>query len=522
MYDIMDFYQGKLRDVHPNEYTEDQKRILKIKNLRNFVKPPHGLGKHIFARKDTPQYPYSVGAMIASELKKGNGFEPDIDLSDFLYKKCIDYTKKKTEIEIYNVFYEMFGYGSIEEYCKKKKLTNSVRNQITLKKTAKSIDKESKNKLEENLTGRWAVYSYNNEDNNKDSTLAVGLLEVVSLYNLRFFNAASDSSINYIGQLDNDMSKIGGVVYLKFYPEDKKKESRNLRMAFHISEDVTFDMAIGQYTNVDRGANLIRGSVCMYKIDNFDTGTSEEKLEELKARVREDDEEDIDENEVNEYKQKLKNINKNFKEFLNDKNLNFNRLPKNQYNSESFGRWLDVQEAKRRFLKKKNAMENKKLFISCPIHSVTKQQFVELKKVVEKIKQFFIDNKFSEVFSFIEEFDDQQTTARTPSTLEYQQIRKEFKKCNYHLAIWPKDLKPSGIMFEIGWAAMDDRPVVIFEQVAEITDKHTKSQIPHLLLGACDNKSTEIVRYPFIEFKEIFDILETNKLNIFPNQIHMP
>ena len=66
---------------------------------------------------------------------------------------------------------------------------------------------------------------------------------------------------------------------------------------------------------------------------------------------------------------------------------------------------------------------------------------------------------------------------------------------------------------------MNKRPVVIFEQFVHKPNEQIKSQIPHLLLGACENKKTDIIKYPFNEFKEILNILRKNKLNIFPNQL---
>lgn len=500
--DIWSIYFKKFREIKPENIPPNKrKEILAIKDYNDFINPPHGLSKHIFAKKGDPEYFYSVGAIIAKELKELSGMEPDIDLSDFLYKKCIDFRNKKGGIEIYNTFYRMFGFDSLEEYCRRHKLVNEVSTVVNYRKSAKNIYKEIEDKLQAKLTGGWVLYSYNNEDSSKESLLAYAIVEIVSLNNIKLLNAATESSINYIGQIDNEMTKISGVVYFKFQPDDKGKESRNLRIALHISEDVNFDMAIGQYTNVDRASHLIRGSICMYRINDYKIGEGGKYMKDLKVKGGN--------KEIEEY----------FKRFLSDKNLNFNRLPNNQYNSDSFGNWLDVQEAKRKFLIKRRALENKKLFISCPIHSVTPNQFNDLKEIVKKITGWFKGKKFIEVYSFINELENQEATANFPSTLEYQKVRRKYEECNYHLVIWPLDLKPSGIIFEIGWAAIKDRPVVIFEQVSQTIYDPTKSQIPHLLLGACENKNTEIVRFAFKELGEIISILDKNYMDIFPNQL---
>ena len=367
------------------------------------------------------------------------------------------------------------------------------------KKSVKNYNIFLEKKLQNKLQGGWWLYFYKNEGFGKDPSLASAILEVENLKKLKIFNSPSESSINYIGQLDDSLVKIAGVVYLKFNPVDSN-EARNLRIALHLSEEINLDIALGQYSNIDRGTHLIRGSVCMKRIDNYKIGECEKEKNRLSTE------------------RNIEDIPSQFRRFLADKNLNFNRLPKTQYNLDTFSEWLKIQRVKSTYLIRKRAIENKKLFISCPINSVSAKQFAELSEVVKEITKFFEsdENDFTEVHSIISELDNQEAKTNIPSALEYQKVMRKYKDCSYHIAIWPLDLGPSGIIFEIGWAVMNERPVVIFEQISQDAAENTKSQIPLLLLSACDSKKTAIAKYPFKEFDKILKILEKNKLKIFP------
>lgn len=207
----------------------------------------------------------------------------------------------------------------------------------------------------------------------------------------------------------------------------------------HISEDINIDLAIGQYSNIDSGVHLIRGSICM-------------------ERITRDDIADYEKDE----KRNIVEIPEEFRSFLANKPLNFNRLPNSQHNLVSFKNWLDEQKGKRRTQRTKRMIENKKLFISCPINSVTAQQFEELKDIVNKIKAFFEDEGFTQTFAFISELKNQKAKENTPKDLEYTKVMKKFIESSYHLVIWPLNLKISGIIFEIGWATIKKSPVAIF------------------------------------------------------------
>ena len=494
--DIFTFYKAKLHEIEIEE--KDIQVIKRIRDLspQEYFKPLHGYRKHIFAKKYTPEHYCSVGAIIVHELEKFPK-KPEADLSDFIYKKCLEYNKGEKIIEIYYSFVKVLNCPDLEQYCKDKRF--EFDKHVYEKNSNSTINVSEESKLEEKLKGGWWLYFYKNEGFGKDPSLASAILEVEDLKTLKIFNSPSESSINYIGQLDDSLVKISGVVYLKFNPVDSK-EVRNLRIALHISKDVNLDLAIGQYSNIDRGTHLIRGSVCMKRIDNYKIGECEKEKNRLSTE------------------RNIEDIPSQFRKFLANKNLNFNRLPKTQYNLDTFSEWLKIQRVKSTYLIRKKSIENKKLFISCPINSVSAKQFDELRKVVGEITKFFKSEEydFTEVHSIISELDNQEAKASIPSALEYQKVMRKYKDCSYHIAIWPLDLGPSGIIFEIGWAVMNERPVAIFEQISPDATEHTKSQIPLLLLSACDSKKTAIAKYPFKEFDKILNILEKNELNIFP------
>jgi hypothetical protein len=259
------------------------------------------------------------------------------------------------------------------------------------------------------------------------------------------------------------------------------------------------ELAIGQYTNIDSGGHLIRGSICIRRID------------ELELQGAEDDN--------NMPKRSLEDILPEIRSFLADKNLNFNRLPNSQFNLVSFRNWLGEQKAKRQYKRTQSITENKKLFISCPINSVSAQQFKEVKEVVKKIEKHFLEEKkFIKVNSFINELEQQKDKSFTPDRIEYQKVMEMFNDCSYYMAIWPLDLQLSGIIFEMGWAVMMERPVAIFEQVLDTDDTLAKSQIPHLLRGGCVANGSGIERYTFDKFDGILKILDNNELSdIFIN-----
>jgi hypothetical protein len=260
------------------------------------------------------------------------------------------------------------------------------------------------------------------------------------------------------------------------------------------------ELAVGQYTNIDSGGHLIRGSVCIKRF----------KEDELKSS-KEDETTTVP-------KRNTDDIEAEIKTFLADKTLNFNRLPNNQFNLVSFCDWLGVQKAKRQYKRTQSITKNKKLFISCPINSVSPQQFKELKEIVEKIEKHFLDNDFIKVNSFIKQLEHQKDKSFTPDRIEYQKVMEMFNECSYYLALWPLDLQISGIIFEIGWAVMMERPVAIFEQVHDANDTLAKSQIPHLLRGGCGAKGSGIERYTFDKFDGILNILDNNQLtDIFIN-----
>ena len=504
MDDILFFYKGKLSEAKIKKEDIDVcDKICAIENVDNFIKPIHGLSKHIFAKRDTDEFYYSVGAIIDKELVKKKK-KLDIDITDFIYKKCIAFSNNEPEIEVYSSFFEIFGYKDGKEYCAGKNLDYSESAIWKQKKSLKNYNIYLEKKLLNKLEGGWWLYFYKNEGFGKDPSLASAILEVETLKTLKIFNSPSESSINYVGQLDDSLEKISGVVYLKFSPVDSK-EARNLRIALHLSEEINLDIAIGQYSNIDRGTHLIRGSVCMKRINDYVIGECEKDNNRLSPKGNKDA------------------IPPEIQRFLADKDLNFNRLPKNQYSLDTFSDWLKIQSVKSTYLIRKKAIENKKLFISCPINSVNPKQFGELSEVVEEITNFFTDKKnnikFTKVYSIISGLKNQEDKASIPSALEYQKVMRMYNDCSYHIAIWPQDLGPSGILFEIGWAVMNERPVVIFEQIASGAGEHAKSQIPLLILSACDSKKTAIARYHFKDFDKIINILEKNKLKIFPGHL---
>ncbi len=491
MLDIFSLYQRRLREIKMKKnHVEIREVICKFENEEVF-KPRRPYGKHIFARKDAPEYYYSIGAVIANELDKINE-NPDADLSDFIYKKCIAFNNQATEIEVYIPFFEILKYKSIKSYCADKKNLNYDELRIGKQNISKS-NSTREVRLQKRLKGNWWLYFFNNEGFGKPS-FAIARLEINQLNDIKLFNDTTESSIDYYGKIDESVTKIAGIVYLRFTPVNKW-ENRNLRIALHISEDINIDLAIGQYSNIDSGVHLIRGSICMERITRDDI-TDYEK----------------------DGKRNIEEIPEEFRNFLANKPLNFNRLPNNQHNLVSFKNWLDEQKGKRHIQRTKIMIENKKLFISCPINSVTAEQFEELKKVVNKIKAFFEDEGFTQTFAFISELKNQKAKENTPKDLEYPKIMKKFIESSYHMVIWPLDLKISGIIFEIGWAAIKECPVAIFEQVNDAKIENIKSQIPHLLDGACTNKETGIAKYAFEEFDGIIEILKTNSISeIFIN-----
>lgn len=496
--DIFSLYKKELQGIVKKDQDDEIcKAILDHENEEIF-KPRRGYSKHIFARKDTNEYYYSIGAVISNALESIKK-KPEIDLSDFIYKKCIAYNNNDSVIEVYNTFFQLLGYKNIKEYCASKK--DLEYDQATVSKYRKSVKNHTSNRivrLENRLRGTWWLYFYNNEGFGKPS-LARATLDIKDLYNLRLTNATTKSSINYTGKIDDSMNNIAGIVYLKFSP-DNKWENRNLRIAMHISADLDVRLAVGHYTNIDSGGHLIRGSIGMLRIDESELRA----MKEGKAR--------------SSAIQDLDDVIPEFKAFFNDKNLSFNRLPINQYNLDSFRNWLGEQKAKRHYRRTKRINENKKLFISCPINSVSPQQFQELKGVVKEVEKFFKKEGFTHVNSFINELEEQKDKTSIPDRIEYQKVMTKFEACSFHMAIWPRDLKPSGIIFEIGWAVMKGRPIVIFEQVNEANSDISNSQIPHLLLGASLSKGSGIERYTFQQYDEIVKILDNNQLSdIFIN-----
>jgi len=498
--DLFSFYKKVLGEMEVTEEI-DAIHIEICQTIRNFpdeevLNPRRGFVKHIFARDGDDEHYYSIGAIIKNKLGIKNQ-DPDADLSDFLYKKCNSLDKGMAVIEVYQSFFELLGYNSIREYCAKKKLDYNFK-KIQNRKVSRIIT-ESAVRLENRLKGRWWLYFFNNEGFGHPS-FATAELNFKNLNSIDLINNTTTTSLNYLGKIDDSVTKIAGVVYLKFTPV-KKWVNRNLRIALHISEDMDIELAVGQYTNIDSGGHLIRGSVCMESIKEGESINSEE--EENKGNL----------------KHSLETIAKEFRWFLADKNLNFNRLPNSQFNLVSFREWLGEQKAKRHYKHTQSINENKKLFISCPIHSVSAQQFQELKDIVNKIETHFKKEfGFTDVHSFIKKLKEQKDKSATPDRIEYQSVVEMFNKCSYYLALWPLKLQLSGIIFEIGWAVMKDRPVAIFEQVHDANDTLAKSQIPHLLRGGCGAKGSGIERYTFEKYDEILKILDNNELNdIFIN-----
>ncbi len=493
---IFTFYIGKLAEIKIKE--KDIRMIKKIRSLnpQEFFNPPHGYKKHIFAKKHEPQYYCSVGSIIVHELEKSSE-KPEADLSDYIYKRCLEYKRENRTIEVFYIFLKILNYPDFEAYCKDNNF--DFEKHVKEKHNNATAISSEELKLEDKLKGGWWLYFYKNEGFGKDPSLASAILEVKNLKSLKIFNSETESSINYDGQIDDSLVKISGVVYFKFKPINSKDE-RNLRIAMHISQDMNLNLALGQYTNIDRGAHLIRGSVCMERKKDYNIGDCEKEKNKLLPN------------------RNFKDIPKEIRRFLADKNLNFNRLPKNQYSLNTFSDWLKVQSIKSNYLIKQRAIENKKLFISCPISSVSAEQFDELRKIVVKMETFFKDGEigFTDVYSIISGLKSQEDKASIPSVLEYQKVMRMYNDCSYHIAVWPQNLGPSGILFEIGWAVMNKRPVVILEQIVPGSTEQAKSQIPLLLLSACDSKKTAIVKYPFKEFDSILEILDKNKLNIFP------
>ncbi len=489
--DLFTTYKERLGTViQADEHKSVYYDILKIESLLTMK---HGKSQHIFGRTDTDRQYYSIGYVINSILKENEGKIIDLDVSDFLYKRCIKYKRGDQKIRVLNEFFQVLGYRNLDHFC----LTTGESNELDTPFSMYSGDQpEDKDTLLDNLKGGWWLYFYNNEDYTRRSTVARAILEIDSYTDMRIINKASPESLNYKGGIDKNQRAIQGILYLKFFPVNKR-EVRNLQIALHVSPDVLLEVALGHYSSVDSNHHLIRGSLAIEKISGYEKGNFEP------GRFT---------------KENFNKLHKNLQDFFEDRSLSFNRLPNSIYKMVEFGEWIADYKIKQRVKRYQNKLQKKKLFISCPINSIDEKYFGEMKDTVKSITDYFLHSlSFEGVYSFISKLDEPNDNDKIPSFLEYEEIVKNYVDSSCHLVIYPRNIRTSGILFEVGWSMGTQNPVTIFEQAPGRDEEDKRSQIPQLVLGACECKDSTIIKIPYTDKEDLMDKIKANGTRIFNN-----
>ncbi len=499
-------------DAYLKNLVEEKRNHSAIKAIRSntggLLNPDRGLSKYIFGKAAKSERYFSIGSFIEKNTKD----IPKIDLGDFLYKKCSLYKKGNIEFEIFNAFFEISGYQSLEDFCEKENINNDPSIFSAIEHPKQDPDQ----KLTEHLKGLWRMYYYNYEDYLKKSGIVGAIFRVEDINQMYILNSPLPGGIDYSGGKDYNEPEIEGILYLQFNPLNKK-EIRPLKIALHISPDVNFDMAIGQYNSIDASKHLMRGSLIMEKLhDNAD------EKEQPILYYDEDETESIARSK-NKENPNLKELNPDIKYFLKNRDLNFNRLPNNKFRRDRFHSWIEKREFKKSYekeyeKKKKKELGNENLYISCPINTLPPGQFNQMKKTVVFIENFFTKEKgFQSAYSYISSLQEQYAKDYTPSFFEYRRARKKYEDCTLHIVIWPRNTGVSGMLFEIGWSNIMDKPTVIFEEIPKDKkdDNRMTGGIPQLILGACESKNTNMVKIPYIDYNDLKEKIKTVGADIF-------
>jgi hypothetical protein len=492
---LFTIYKERVNPLEPQK-EEDNKWLQKIKKSKDIFRLEHGVSKHVFGRTNDNERYYSIGLVLNSILKEKKSTEFSIDAGDFLYKKCVIYNKgEEDKIPVLSEFFTILGYEGPEDFCR----GEGMHDRIFETKLADGTALTRQDVLVQNIKGGWYLYFYNNEDYSGRSSVARAILDIEDAHEMQISNRATDISLNFKGGIDGSQRSIQGILYLRFSPVNSN-EVRNLQIALHVSPDISMDMALGQYTSVDANSHLIRGSIVIQRIEGYQKG------EHRPIRYTEENIDQLDES---------------LRQFFDDRSLNFNRLPSSIYTADRFADWLEDRKHKRRDKNYLYKLQRKKLFISCPINSLDGEHFAEMQQIVKHIcRHFEQELGFEEVYAFINGLKGPNDKDKIPSFLEYQEIRSKYEESTYHLIIWPRNIRMSGILFELGWAINAQNPVIIFEQQPGKDEEDKRSQIPQLVLGACEFKRSNILKIPYADREDLIKKIEANGAKIFKDYNH--